>query len=303
MSETELRREAISWWVCMQSGAATEQQRAELEAWLRADAGHRQAWERVRAVERGIRQVPPALAHAAFAPVRRRTVLRGLVGLGFGALAGWGVYRHAPWQHLVADFGSPVGQTRHVALGAGASLILASDTALRVRPQGGGHAVHLLRGEVLADVRSAPLWLDTGFGLLHTEQARFCAARGERGCRVELLEGGLAVDHGEQQQRLSAPQGVRLGRAGGLRLQAVDADAAAWVDGLVVAQEWSLDRLVYRLSRARHGVILVDDRIAGLRVSGVFPLYDAERALAAAARSLPIQVERRSRFWLSVVPA
>ncbi len=303
MTESTHRREAISWWVCMQSGMATEQQQADLQTWLRADAGHRQAWERVRAVECGIRQVPAALAHAAFTPPRRRTVLRGLLGLGAGALAGWGMYRHAPWQHLVADVGSPVGQTRQVSLGPGASLILASDTALRVRRQGDGHAVHLLRGEVLAELRSTDLWLDTGFGLLHAEQARFCAARGERGCRVELLQGGLTVDRGTHQQALSAPQGLRLGRQGGLRLQTVDADAAAWVDGLVVAQDWSLDRLVYRLSRARHGVIHVDERVAGLRVSGVFPLYDAERALAAVSRSLPIQVDRRNRFWLSIVPA
>lgn len=304
MIEPGHRRQAISWWVCLQSGAVSEQERADLEDWLRADPRHRQAWERVHEVERGVRQVPAPLAHAAFkVSSPRRAALRGLMGLGAAALTGWGVYRHAPWQHLLADYRTDIGQTREVALGPGANVVLAGDTALRVHQDGGRYQLQLLRGEVLATVHTARLQLDTGYGQLHAQQARFCAARTERGCRVELLDGELALERDARLTRVQAPQGLRLGSSGHLRETPVDKDAASWVDGLLIAQDWSLDRLAVRLARQRHGVIQVDERVAGMRLSGVFPLYDAERALAAASRSLPIAVQRRNRFWLSVVPA
>ncbi|CPK22023.1 signal transduction protein [Bordetella pertussis] len=65
---------------------------------------------------------------------------------------------------------------------------------------------------------------------------------------------------------------------------------------------WRLDRLAAQLARYRLGVIRVDPAVAGLRLSGVFPLDDAERALAAVRQSLPIEIRRHTAYWLSVTP-
>ena len=45
-----------------------------------------------------------------------------------------------------------------------------------------------------------------------------------------------------------------------------------------------------------------DPAVGGLRLSGVFPLDDAERALRALEPALPIVVSRHTQYWLQVGP-
>jgi transmembrane sensor len=40
-----------------------------------------------------------------------------------------------------------------------------------------------------------------------------------------------------------------------------------------------------------------------VRISGVFPLDDTERVLQAVARTLPVRLHYRTRYWVSVEPA
>ncbi|MNR00065.1 fec operon regulator FecR [compost metagenome] len=49
-------------------------------------------------------------------------------------------------------------------------------------------------------------------------------------------------------------------------------------------------------------MIRVDPAVAELRLSGVFPLDDAERALRALEPALPIAVTRHTQYWLQVGP-
>ena len=83
---------------------------------------------------------------------------------------------------------------------------------------------------------------------------------------------------------------------------ASDPDRLAWVDGLVVAKDWRLDYFAQYLARQRVGMIRVDPAVAALRLSGVFPLDDAERALKALEPALPIVVTRHTQYWLQVGP-
>ncbi|CAJ48816.1 DUF4880 domain-containing protein [Bordetella avium] len=299
----DARRRAIEWWVVLQSGTASASDRAQLNDWLLADPRHQEAWSRVLEVEQGVRRVPAALAQAVFKPTSRRAVLRGLGAASIAALSGWAVYRHTPWQRLIADRSTGLGEVDTLAMAPGLDVALASDTAVQVYRKRGHQALRLLRGEVFVHAQGVAFTLDTDSASIAADSARFCVSLDEQGCRVELLDGELAIERGDYSLRVAGAQGLRLSASDGLTRLAPNPDAAAWVDGMLVAHDWSLRELVARLARHRHGVIHVDADIAGLRVSGVFPLYDAERALAAVARSLPIALHRRGPLWLSVVPA
>ncbi|OZI74211.1 DUF4880 domain-containing protein [Bordetella genomosp. 12] len=295
-------RQAITWWVLLQSGAASAHDRAGLQAWLHADAGHREAWARVCEVQQGVRRVPASLARAAFQPASpaRRTALRGIAAAAVAGATGWGVYRHTPWQRLVADRSTGLGEVRKVALAPGLDITLSSDTAVQISRHGGQHQLRLLRGELLVQAKAASMQLDTGYGLARADHARLCARRGQRGCELQLLEGDLLLERDTDRMRIHGPQGLWLPGHGAVRRHSPDPDAAAWVDGLVVAHDWPLRVLVARLAHHRHGVIHLDPELAERRVSGVFPLFDAELALRAVGHSLPIAVQRRGPFWLSV---
>ncbi|MGH8465011.1 MAG: iron dicitrate transport regulator FecR, partial [Pseudomonas sp.] len=46
-----------------------------------------------------------------------------------------------------------------------------------------------------------------------------------------------------------------------------------------------------------------DPRIAGLKVSGAFPIDDTDRALAALESGLSLRITRYSRYWVNVSAA
>ncbi|MNW08331.1 fec operon regulator FecR [compost metagenome] len=61
--------------------------------------------------------------------------------------------------------------------------------------------------------------------------------------------------------------------------------------------------MLAELARYRHGRLDCDPAIAGLRVSGSFPLREPDRALLLLSQTLPIRLQSFTRYWLNVVPA
>lgn len=302
-------RQAIAWWAKLQSGVADAHDRESCRAWLEADATHRQAWERLEAIGRDARRVPSPLAHAALnAPASsgRRAVLRSLLGVSAISAMGWAGYRHTPWQRLAADLSTRVGERRSVALADGLRITLNSDSAVRVRVSGSERGIALLRGEMLVDTESRSgvdaLRVDSGHGELRAERARFDLRRTDTDSRLGVYEGSVALLRDGAWTQASAGEQLAFSDAPEVVRKASDPDRLAWVDGLVVAKEWRLDDFARHLARQRVGVIRVDPAVAGLRLSGVFPLDDAERALKALEPALPISVSRHTQYWLQVGP-
>lgn len=70
----------------------------------------------------------------------------------------------------------------------------------------------------------------------------------------------------------------------------------------MVGKDWRLARFAEYLVRQRLGVICVAPAVADLRLSGVFPLYYADRALKALEPVPPIGGTRHTQYWLQVGP-
>lgn len=302
-------RQAIAWWARLQSGVDIDADREACHAWLAQDPAHRQAWERLEAIGRDARRVPAALAHAALdGPVSpgRRNALRATLSLAGVGVAAWAGYRHTPWQRLAADLSTGVGERRSVALADGLAVTLNSDSALRLRLDGGARGIHLLRGEILVNAQSRPgaaaLRVDTGYGVLVAENARFDVRRTDSGARLGVYEGSVSLLRDGQAAQAEAGERLHYRGHGSVVRHASDPDRLAWVDGLVVAKDWRLDYFAQYLARQRVGMIRVDPAVAALRLSGVFPLDDAERALKALEPALPIVVTRHTQYWLQVGP-
>ncbi|MBR8657942.1 iron dicitrate transport regulator FecR, partial [Achromobacter sp. Marseille-Q0513] len=83
----------------------------------------------------------------------------------------------------------------------------------------------------------------------------------------------------------------------------VSEDAASWSRGVLVADAWRLDDFLAELGRYRPGLLRCDPAVADLRVSGVFPLRDTDRALHNLERGLPVTVVYRTRYWVTLRPA
>jgi transmembrane sensor len=49
-------------------------------------------------------------------------------------------------------------------------------------------------------------------------------------------------------------------------------------------------------------VLRCDEQVAGLLLTGVFPLADSDAVLAALERSLPVRAHAVTRYWVTLKP-
>ena len=104
---------------------------------------------------------------------------------------------------------------------------------------------------------------------------------------------------GGKTQRLVAGEQAQMSSVN-VEVATASAQADSWTRGLLVAVDWPLNRLVAELSRYRTGVLRCDPSIAGLRVSGAFPIDNTDRALQAIANALPVSVDRLTQYWVTL---
>jgi transmembrane sensor len=69
---------------------------------------------------------------------------------------------------------------------------------------------------------------------------------------------------------------------------------------VLYAEEMRLADMLAEVARYRSGVLRCDPAVAQLRVSGVFQLDDTDRILAVLAQTLPVRVDARTRYWVTV---
>ena len=101
---------------------------------------------------------------------------------------------------------------------------------------------------------------------------------------------------------LRAGQQVRFTSSRVEAPQAAPDHAGQWRSGHLLVNDCSLAEVLAELSRYRHGRLGCDPGVAGLRISGVFPLTDTDRALALLTRTFPLRQRSLTRYWVTLGP-
>lgn len=81
-----------------------------------------------------------------------------------------------------------------------------------------------------------------------------------------------------------------------------DALQLGWRDGVLTAQNQLLGDFLRELERYRPGVLRWDPSLEALRVTGSFQLADTDRILALLASTMPLQVQSRTQYWVTLTP-
>ncbi|MFK0033506.1 FecR domain-containing protein [Pseudomonas monteilii] len=313
-----VRQQAIAWFSLTQSGDMSAEEVRELERWRQADSEHERAWQRMAGLPALIRNNAGALrdpvARSALQQARyvngdRRQLLKMLMGASVLGAIGWQT-RESQWlQGSLADLSTATGERRRQVLADGTELWLNTATAVDIDFNANTRRILLRYGEINVhtghDPLGRPLQVHTQDALMQPLGTRFTVRCGE-GCVGTLLSvssGRVAATlrGGRGQQVVESGQRARLEDAGiFITPQAVQDDA--WVEGFVIAQATRLDELVGQLGRYRPGILRCDPRVGGLRVTGSYPLDDNERILALLESSLPVSIQRRTRYWVTLVP-
>ena len=323
-----LHLQAAGWYARKRAGDMTPQEITALNAWLGEDPAHLAAFERLdrtwsgvesargdprimimreRALKRGRRQ-PKALAvRALAASLVVAVVAAALLSLApFLGLNGYGSLASQSYR-------TGVGQQATVTLSDGSVVTLNTDTRLRTRAAKGRRLVYLDRGQAFFRVAKDPLhpFIVTAAGRTVTAVGTAFDVRvDQRKFEVTVVEGRVRVEAPpplvplpvrapEQPRKADLKAGAQLVASLDTRAWTVaPADTArevSWLRGYVVFQKARFADVVAEMNRYSDKKLVVeDDALAGVQVSGAFRAGDVEAFVKAYEDYRVARVESRS---------
>lgn len=323
---------AIDWAIRLQYNQASDRQRTSFNQWLQAHELHRIAWERVSGMH-GLREplagLPPVLVRDTLETVqqqreqqhnsRRRQVLKMLSLSSLAVGSAWLAKQHTPWQRVLADASTGIGEQQQLRLDDGTALTLNTDSAISLDFNATERLIRLYRGEILirtgadgAPATQRPFWVETPQGRLQALGTRFTVRLDEAQARARVSVQAGAVALHPAQSPATAAQTAAIVEPGQSRWLYRDGSEPAgplpfaaddWAQGVIAGQNMRIGDLLAEVARYRHGRIVCDPAVADLRVSGLFHTQDTDKALQFLEQTQPIRLVWRTRWWVQVVPA
>ncbi|MGY2374483.1 FecR domain-containing protein [Pseudomonas sp. SDO524_S393] len=305
--------EAADWMVQLQSGSATEEDRRAIAQWQGRSAQHAQAWQRAEAILGDFNSVPGAIAGDTLKRIGRKKSLGRRQALGLLLLAGpatWLAYRQKPWQNLTADQHTAVGEQRQLTLPDGTHLLINTHSSLNIAFTDQLRRVELLQGEVMITTAKdpaavhRPFIVQTRHGIARALGTHFSVRVGEQRSRVAVLEGAVQMlpEQGGHGVILKAGEQGAFDWNDVAPVEPLDMSAVTWENGMLLAQHMPLATLLDELGRYRSGVLRCHASVAGLSVSGAFPLRDTDASLRLLQQTLPVKVSSLTGYWVTVEP-
>lgn len=308
-------REAIDWVVLLGSGEATPADRQRFDTWVAQHPDHLSAWDRVgRALNDTLAPLRPdgrhgegsarALRQALVQAPSRRRFLRGSlavagIGIGGGLVLSAGRWFDGWGSALATD----TGERRRFALPDGSSVLLNACSRAVPDMTSTARGLHLERGAMLVDAGAwhAPFIVRSGGARIASAGGQFMVRRADERSLVAAIDAPLlATAANGHAIPLEPGSSVWLGEHGADTVNRDARSLAAWQRGVLEVGDQSLGQVIDALRPYREGLVRITPRAARLRVMGLFPLDDAGRALDMLVATLPIQVERYSR-WLTLI--
>lgn len=307
--------QAIEWLVRLRFSQPTAQTEQRFQRWLQQHPHNALAWQRVEAMSDEFAGLPRELSRRTLDNSQRQRIGRrdGLKLLGlFAAIGGlaWTNRDTLGLPALMADTRTATGEQRVLNADDGSRIRLNTDSAIDLHFDARQRLLSLIRGEVSieAGTDKRPLMVQTRDGVLGASGARLLVREREDGTLLAVRQGAVSLYAGATMN--SAPLHVaRAGEAllftaqGEIRYPQLHGDPWAWSEGVLSVQQMPLGEFVAEVSRYRPGLIRCDEAVAGLKVSGTYQLADTDQILALIAQALPIRVDYRTRYWVSVSPA
>ncbi|OLS61921.1 FecR domain-containing protein [Pseudomonas putida] len=305
--------EAADWLVQLQSGAATEADHRAIQLWRNRSPQHALAWQRAEALLGDLRAVPGSLASETFQRLntsKRMGRRQALHRLGLFLLAGpalWMAYRELPWQQWSADQRTATGEQKNLVLPDGTQLLINTGSAVNIVFDARQRRIKLLEGEILITTAKDPVRsfiVETCHGTARALGTRFSVRVDGQHSQVVVTEGAVEMRpaHADKSLIVNAGEQSTFSSEALAAAQPLDAATLSWEHGMLLARNMRLDDLLSELGRYRSGVLRCHDEVAGMTVSGAFPLKDTDASLRLLQDTLPIRISSLTRYWVAIEP-
>lgn len=303
--------QAIEWSIRMVHNRPDAATQLAFDSWLASDESNRLAWSRLQSLGGRFAGMPAGMTRQALdrlpeARLQRRQMLRLLALFAAVGTTAWSTRDTLPWQRLMADYSTGVGEHRKWTLADGSLLELNTDSGVRLRFDEDERVIELLRGELYLasgtdpdSPRHLPLRVTSTFGLFEALDSCFSVRKDSDGCRLGVTEGSVRMQpRGGEGGIAQAGETWQLTRDNVRRLSGSAQDAQAWRDGLLVARAMPLAELLGELSRYRRGHLGCDPEIARRSISGNFNLNDTDATLRFIAQAYGLRLHGMTRYWM-----
>lgn len=302
-------RIAAQWFLRMQRGHPSDQERQAFEAWRSASAEHERAWQLAGQLSDRLQALPRKLSVATLerpALISRRAALGGVTSMIVLASLGVALPRTRTYGALTADLRSQRGTIRHHRLPDGSVITLNTDSAVDVQYSGATRKLILRQGEIfVATAQDArPMIVESLYGTFTPVGTRFDIRQCVDHDLLYVEEGKVNASLlGMPETLLTVPAGGRIRVSSTEIASDVSLAAPEWIHGLVRARRMRLVDLLAEFGRYRRGWIRCAPEVAQLEISGVFQLNDIDASLAALAMSFPVRIRYVTRYWVTVAGA
>ena len=303
LTKSQIQKEAINWFVRSRADNWTEQDNAQLAAWLGLNESHQTAYNKVK-----MRWQSMDLLNKDGLPVPvKRTVsdraLRPtLVRWGVAGAAMLVVVAVAAWMMLDTSqtYKTAMGEQQRVRLADGSSVHLNTNTVMKVVVSKSYRKIILEKGEVLCDVvwnPDRPFTVVAGKTEVVALGTLFSVYRAPENTRVTVVEGRVSVTPNfSQRNRTSSRQTVV---SPGEQVTVLSDPSVTqpimptekpimplvWDKGLLIFDHTPLDEVVDEISRYFPGELRLGSDVPAQPVTGTFKLRDRNVLLETLSQS------------------
>jgi len=304
---------AIAWQLCLDCGQGSDADREEFAKWYAASEEHARAWMQLGMVDqRFVGTTGPArsalLRSRDGVGRQMRKLGRGVAGfalaLGLTLVVG---ERYLPVNYWLADQRTATGEQRTIRLPDKTLVRLNTHSAMDVRFDDKQRRIILQEGEIFVETGShedpRPFIVETDDGQMRALGTKFLVKRRDDGTLLSVLQSAVAAHPQKSGNEMILHEGQQMliQRHSLGPMLALDPGADAWTRGMLVVDNVSLKDVIAELGRYRPGHLGVSPDVADLRITGSFPLNDTDLALKALMPTLPVTIEQRTHWWVTVI--
>lgn len=299
-SSAEVDAEAAAWLARLQGPHRSRDTDAALQAWLKADPAHEEAFGRATEIwdllpGTALRATPPAAPERR--PRRLALAMAAAVLLLLSIGGGYALLSRPP------VYETAVGGQQVAILDDGTRVSLNTNSRISILYTDGERRVRLDRGEAMFEVAhnaARPFIVESGDEQVRALGTTFVVRRdGEARMAVTLIEGRVEVSgRGRTTPAriavLTPGQRVTVTPTAGAALDRPSVEAVtAWRRGEVMFEDATLLDAAQELNRYDdEHLVIADPSLASLRISGVFATGDMEEVARAIAQLHHLRARR-----------
>ena len=276
---SDLSDDALDWQVLLHSGTASAADLARYQRWRQLSPAHAQAAVEAEALWQDLGHTPTAQALKITPDRRKRHWLVGVAASLAILVVGYSGWQQAPlW---LADYHTSMGERQSITLADGSRVMLNSASALKVAYSANERKVTVQAGEVMFETAAdpRPFVVESAGEAVRGSAATFSVRRDGR---VVLAQGEAKV--GDHKLTVAPDAGAQT----------------AWQRGKLIFNGKPLGQVLAELERYQHGrILLSDNKLAALEVSGVFDLDEPQALLRTLEQRYGLKVTYLP--WLAVV--